>query len=410
MSLPNLADKTKNGPLEPMIFKEFIDFGKGVNVEKKYKIQASVQMVARMAARQFNNAVAANPSLKDLPKVKYTETSLVSYYPTPTQKPRHLTAEKPLKGEWLKWVDNTSKKNMSVQDQSVLQTLETYAHWTFETSKKNFMVVDLQGLKLKSGNILLTDPAIHCCDMSLFGDTNMGLLGFTDFFATHHCNSRCRALGLDAGMGKGKPPLNPNDLPVLLLRGTGYRIHANVANIRVEDRWRFQASNGGAQYLDASVLAFNGVNHAGVVDYKNKQWSSIRHSGDVIDNEQGNGLHTIDIALKQLHTDVTDMFLTISGWQGVTLDKLRQPFLRIRNPDDKNKLLCQFNLGKHTQKELSKYRSVIMCHMKRSGLGLTEWDVTGVGELGLGAADEYRPLIQSCQRLIKGKSGSHPFL
>lgn len=49
-------------------------------------------MVARMAARQFNNAVAANPSLKDLPKVKYTETSLVSYYPTPTQKPRHLTA------------------------------------------------------------------------------------------------------------------------------------------------------------------------------------------------------------------------------------------------------------------------------------------------------------------------------
>lgn len=87
-------------------------------------------------------------------------------------------------------------------------------------------------------------------------------------------------------------------------------------------RWRFQASNGGAQYLDASVLAFNGVNHAGVVDYKNKQWSSIRHSGDVIDNEQGNGLHTIDIALKQLHTGTNHPGRTTQSWIGARVPVL----------------------------------------------------------------------------------------
>lgn len=61
MSLPNLADKTKNGPLEPMIFKEFIDFGKGVNVEKKYKIQVSYYTLLRPSPCQRSSVAHPSP-------------------------------------------------------------------------------------------------------------------------------------------------------------------------------------------------------------------------------------------------------------------------------------------------------------------------------------------------------------
>ena len=63
------------------------------------------------------------------------------------------------------------------------------------------MVVDLEGIvrHVSSGEVavLLTDPAIHCVDVTRFGPMNHGVKGMENFFEQHKCNNFCRALGLD---------------------------------------------------------------------------------------------------------------------------------------------------------------------------------------------------------------------
>ena len=62
-------------------------------------------------------------------------------------------------------------------------------------------VVDLQGIK--NGEIFrLTDPVIHCKDVTRFGKTNFGEKGMQRFFETHRCNPICNAMQLPAYTGK----------------------------------------------------------------------------------------------------------------------------------------------------------------------------------------------------------------
>ena len=62
------------------------------------------------------------------------------------------------------------------------------------------MVVDLQGIISKGPNgeqaIELTDPAIHCTDLTRFGRTNLGESGMKGFFSRHKCNGICKQMGL----------------------------------------------------------------------------------------------------------------------------------------------------------------------------------------------------------------------
>ncbi|CAG8542953.1 7096_t:CDS:2, partial [Dentiscutata heterogama] len=51
--------------------------------------------------------------------------------------------------------------------------LEAFAHFTYQYTKGYLVVYDLQGVNLdKNKEFLLTDPAIHCIDVSRFGVTN----------------------------------------------------------------------------------------------------------------------------------------------------------------------------------------------------------------------------------------------
>ena len=64
------------------------------------------------------------------------------------------------------------------------------------------MVVDLQGI-LGHGEdgkrtLELTDPAIHCTDVTRFGRTNLGVEGMQVFLNRHRCNDFCKKLGLPA--------------------------------------------------------------------------------------------------------------------------------------------------------------------------------------------------------------------
>ncbi|KAF5831211.1 hypothetical protein DUNSADRAFT_13448 [Dunaliella salina] len=387
-SPPRMAD---------MVFKEFISTQSEDNKEPKYRVQAALQAVAGRLALLFNEAVKD----QGIPVVKFAETSIVSYHerlPDGTTRPRHFTSEFALKGDWMKWMDNTHKKK-SYKDGS-LEVLEAFCHWTYEASDRTLMVMDLQGLKLRDGSLLLTDPALHHRDMSMFGDTNLGYQGQLSFMQNHHCNGICKKLKLRPGLGE--PPPDPLDKPVLLQAGQAHSLPDSVHRLTVEDRWRFVGDRG-VQYLDASALVFDdNSKYLGVVDYQNRSpplfSNSMKHSGDKTDQEKGTGLHIIDINLDSLPEGVKDIFLTISGWRGKTLDMLRQPFIRIKNPDKNGRLLCQYNLGStHSKEELAKYRSAIMCRVSRAPAG---WVVYGMGKLGQGAAGEYNPLVVSCQSVL----------
>ena len=59
------------------------------------------------------------------------------------------------------------------------------------------MITDIQGIKGKSGEIVITDPAIHSfLYKEQFGQTNHGKLGMIRFFMSHQCNEYCKKLHL----------------------------------------------------------------------------------------------------------------------------------------------------------------------------------------------------------------------
>lgn len=62
------------------------------------------------------------------------------------------------------------------------------------------MVVDLQGVISTNSeghkSIELTDPAIHCTELTRFGRTNLGKRGMRCFFRRHICNEICQKMGL----------------------------------------------------------------------------------------------------------------------------------------------------------------------------------------------------------------------
>jgi hypothetical protein len=83
--------------------------------------------------------------------------------------------------------------------QDFVDMLSTFSHWTYEQSDGYLMVVDLQGAVVSEAGettILLTDPAIHCIDVTRFSATNLNHHGMKIFFARHKCNAVCHKLKL----------------------------------------------------------------------------------------------------------------------------------------------------------------------------------------------------------------------
>ncbi|KAI1696525.1 alpha-kinase family domain-containing protein [Ditylenchus destructor] len=83
----------------------------------------------------------------------------------------------------------------------VVEQLMAFSHWTYQISRGYLMVVDLQGIIStdESGRktLELTDPAIHCKDLTRFSRTNWGLEGMKTFFGRHVCNKFCHAMELE---------------------------------------------------------------------------------------------------------------------------------------------------------------------------------------------------------------------
>jgi ribosomal protein L30/L7E len=96
--------------------------------------------------------------------------------------------------EYLKWSNNAGFAR-NAADPHFSQELQAFSHWTHHITKGYLMVVDLQGFR-QGQDFVLTDPAVHCLNTTLYGATNFGAAGFNDFYRTHKCNGCCQKLGL----------------------------------------------------------------------------------------------------------------------------------------------------------------------------------------------------------------------
>ena len=151
---------------------------------------------------------------------------------------------------------------------------------------------------------------------------------------------------------------------------------------------------GGCDYLDASCLLFQGQSFLSVVDYRHQYENSIQHSGDVMDRQRRIGHHTINIHLKNIPSNVTHLFFTLSAWTCPNISKYPNPSLKFYEADKPNKDLCKtsFTHAGHSQ-------AVIMCSVSRDIGG--KWNIYESGKLSAGNARKYDPLVAIIQSLIR---------
>lgn len=171
-----------------VVLKEFKYLGNGLNKLKSYKEQMEVQSVSAFLAQEFNKQKP-----EEAKEVLFTKVVVISLYER--HKPFYCSQEPLIEGPYVKYNSN----NGFVNKDEYAATLNAFSHWTYQVTNHYLMVVDLQGVKSTSPTgprFALTDPALHCKDVTRFCSTNLGNEGMHRFFRTHHCNSICKAMKL----------------------------------------------------------------------------------------------------------------------------------------------------------------------------------------------------------------------
>ncbi|KAL3859945.1 hypothetical protein ACJMK2_010124 [Sinanodonta woodiana] len=154
--------------------------------------------------------------------------------------------------------------------------------------------------------------------------------------------------------------------------------------------------SNGRDYLDASCLLFSGVNFIEVCDYGHT-WqlnNSVSHSGDVMNDQQRIGHHTIHVYLKKIPANITHLYFTLSAWNSPNISRYPKPSLRFHEASNPSKDLCKttFTHANHSQ-------AVIMCSVSKGKDGA--WRIFESGQLSAGNAKNYQPLKSTIGSLIK---------
>ncbi|KAK3243807.1 hypothetical protein CYMTET_46556 [Cymbomonas tetramitiformis] len=177
----------------------------------------------------------------------------------------------------------------------------------------------------------------------------------------------------------------------ILLKGQSFTAPPNLKRVVMQEHWQWTGS--GTKFLDASCLVFDWQgNFIANVDYASLSWQSIRHSGDII--EDGKGTHTIHVDLSALPKTVKALYFTMSGWSGATLAEFRLPYVSLS--EEEGMELCQYNFEKTP--DANRKRAIVMCSLTRGSVG-SSWTCAAVGEVCMGCAGDYDPMVNFIKRL-----------
>ncbi|XP_062603649.1 uncharacterized protein LOC134265458 [Saccostrea cucullata] len=183
------------------------------------------------------------------------------------------------------------------------------------------------------------------------------------------------------------PPYATLYLVVLL-----YAIPEAFDHVVFDLYWGYPTS--GPDYLDASCLMYQNTQFLKLIDFRNRQVQGVTHSGDVMDSIKRIGHHTIHVYLKQLPSNATHLFFTLSAWNSPNISRYPNPSLKFYEASNIQKNLCKttFTHAGHSQ-------AVIMCSVSRNSQG--RWEIYESGKLSAGNAMNYSQIQCTIRNLIK---------
>ncbi|GMR43981.1 hypothetical protein PMAYCL1PPCAC_14176 [Pristionchus mayeri] len=193
---------------EEIVLKEYLHTGKGMNSAKRYELSNQLQTIAAFLAQEF---------MKDVKKKDSTFKHIIKFIKIRTlvlnelAPYRYMSCEKRLSAgdKFVRFTNNADyhinvAKAMSYGvSMEYVELVTAFSHWTYKATNRFLMVVDLEGVVPQSigsegsKGVLLTDPAIHCTDLTRYGKLNHGPGGMKKFFDHHVCNQFCKKLGLE---------------------------------------------------------------------------------------------------------------------------------------------------------------------------------------------------------------------
>lgn len=186
-----------------------------------------------------------------------------------------------------------------------------------------------------------------------------------------------------------KIPPNATLYLVVLL----YAIPEALNHVVFDLHWGYPSS--GKDYLDASCLVYEGSKFLKEVDYRRRDnLFGITHSGDVMDDVRKIGHHTLHVFLKQIPSNVTHLFFTLSAWACPNIARYPNPSLKFYEASNTKTDLC-----KTTFTNAVNSQAVVMCSVSRKNEG--RWDIFESGKLSPGNAKDYEPLKRTISELIE---------
>ena len=169
-----------------------------------------------------------------------------------------------------------------------------------------------------------------------------------------------------------------------------YEISQSLDHVIFDLFWGYPSR--GIDYLDASALIYSGSYFQGLVDWSHHLFSGVTHSGDVMDDSNRIGHHTINVQLKSLPSSVDKLFFTLSAFCSPNISKYKNPSLRFFDAKEPNKQLCSDRMDHAAYSQ-----AIIMCSLCKIN---HSWKVFSLRTLSAGNAQNYSPLQQTISGII----------
>ena len=159
----------------------------------------ATQARAQNLAERFNAKMSGFPDSEGIPQVKFLECSVYVVEDSKYGSLGVLVEKRLDPARYFKYNSN----NGYVRDHEGTDVLQAFSHFTHHITKRKMLVCDLQGVLDTASNppvFELTDPVIHNVSKqghrNVYGRTDRGPKGISEFFKSHSCNDICKRLSL----------------------------------------------------------------------------------------------------------------------------------------------------------------------------------------------------------------------
>ncbi|CAG8734935.1 13903_t:CDS:2 [Dentiscutata erythropus] len=161
-----------------------------------------------------------------------------------------------------------------------------------------------------------------------------------------------------------------------------------IKNLALDLYWGYPDS--GIDFLDGTCLIYKGDNLWKTYDWSHLSYTEIpyiKHSGDIMNNENATGHQKITAKLENLPKDVTQLYLVLSSYSFPSLGHFRNPSFKLYDEERPDKQLCDYNIYRARESQ-----AIIVCLINRSH---GNWNVIEVCRPSQGNTNNYGPIMET---------------